>query len=103
MKKIFFILLAFVAITFVATSCSDDDEKDPNEFFYGEWRQLKSRITYFVFNADGTYECNYPLPASGTYTLVGTKLTLDGGFTENVVFSQDKKQMQLYSFTWVKQ
>lgn len=103
MKKFFLIFLAFVAITFVATSCSDDDEKDPNEFFYGEWRQIIYKSQYYVFNSDGTYESNYPLKCSGTYTLVGNKLTLDGGFTENVVFSQDKKQMQLYSFTWVKQ
>ena len=90
MKKLFFILLALSAITFVVTSCSDDDDNDLNlDKIVGKWMCVKSTDTYqgttvegllvgaqVVINANGTYSSTAEsFGKTGTYVYNGETFT----------------------------
>lgn len=108
MKKFLFLFLAAVPLLF--TSCSSDDDDNDVSKIVGLWVethywQTESNtwhtwgwVSPYVheFKSDNTYK-RYASPSkykegiadkTGTYTFDGTKLSISGGFTRNVTFTE---------------
>lgn len=104
-------LVAIVGFSF--TGCSSSDSNDPTDSVkidkriigtwvqvgyynstFDSWTGLTDYGYYYTFNADGTYKTDAHAKGSGTYSFNGTTLTLDGGFGENVKFSENNTQLE---------
>lgn len=98
MKKLLFIITAFVFMGIALSSCSkDDDNNTPSYSIVGVWKHYTIEWIW-VFNSDKTYQKYLSIdsyekkkePAySGTYTFDGKYISLDGGFKNEVTFSED--------------
>ena len=100
MKKLLFIT-ALVFMGIVVSSCSKgDDNNSPTYSIVGVWQieslfgvyEFKANNTWFKYGYYEDYENNNPIE-NGTYTFDGHYLIRDGGFKEEITFSEDGKQM----------
>lgn len=99
MKKFIFPLL--ILSCFLVSSCSkDDSESTPSYSIVGVWQktpdlwiyEFKADKTWHYYGYIGYYEKNDP-SQSGNYTFDGKDLVLDGGFKEEVTFSENGKEL----------
>lgn len=110
MKKYLFLLLLSLA----AFSCSSDDEDDKTDsVIVGKWVAIafdtgdgwSGFITphFWVFKSNNTYETDYANYKTGTYTFNNNVLTINGGFGEKVIFSENHQQMEWGKYRYKKE
>lgn len=112
MKRRLFLMavISIMGLSFIG--CSSSDSNDPTDSvkidkkIVGRWERVAFYIAendfwdysvtnfYYQFNADGTYKTDASAKTSGTYTFNGSTLVLDGGFGENVKFSENNTLME---------
>lgn len=102
MKKLLFIIIAFISMGIALSSCSkDDDNNTPSYSIVGVWQKMpdvwiyefKADNTWYYYGYVGQYERNEP-SKSGKYTFDGKYIVLDGGFKEEITFSENGKEIE---------
>lgn len=100
MKKLLFIIIALISMGIVLSSCSkDDDNNSPTYSIVGVWKRSTNMLGVYQFNKDNSYlywaayydenVYNKEPREKGTYTFDGKHLSFDGGFKQEVIFSED--------------
>lgn len=103
MKKFVFILASICLVCLITTSCSKEDD-DTNSII-GTW---KYRVFYLEFNKDNTWRDAQEIGGEmywskyGKYSFDGQYLVRDGGFKEEVIFSDNKKTIKLGGYIYEK-
>lgn len=119
MKKILF-LLAMLPM-FIFSACSDDDKSEVNPIV-GTWKSyqmyLESPLNgqepcwvlwekdYYEFKIDNTYKfwSTYDGESKeGTYKIEGNKISIDGGFWHEIVFSSSNNELEFDGYRYRRQ
>lgn len=100
MRKKLLVIAAFIFIGVIVSSCSKDDSTETKYSIVGVWKHEKLFGVYEFRNDNTWYMYGYmedyekkDYSNMGKYTFDGKYLIRDGGFKEEITFSENGNQM----------